>query len=476
MIQDVTASNNQRHWHSQCHPAVSKTSATRATFSLVNDTQYDNNDGPNNLFNHSWTTSWDLQARQPLLQGAGVTFNRIAGPSAQPGFRSTSGLLISRANYDISTFQFEQGLQQFVYEVIGKYWQLSVAYRNFDSIRSARDSALKNWNLTEARLTQGIIGGEADREAEAREQYYLFESQLAQALSGDSLSGEPGVLSAEADLRRLMGLPNSGDRIIRPIDEPISAAPVFEWEQLLDQALARRPEIAQQEIRIQQRELELIAAKNFLLPRLDAVAIYRKNGFGDDLLGGGPGRFSSAYKDLASGQHDEWETGLQLQIPIGYRQAHSGVRYAELNLRKAEEVLKEQKNQIALDLGNAFRQAEQVTTNSELLNHRLKAAHDTVNARKAAFDAGKGSFYELLDAQRRLAEAELAFHRSLVNIELAVEGINRESGMLLRHHLIYLGESAAEIKFYNPSRQTRRKQNRIPLDYRLDPTRLSKSN
>ena len=38
--------------------------------------------------------------------------------------------------------------------------------------------------------------------------------------------------------------------------------------------------------RIEQRELELIAARNWLLPRLDATGTYRWLGAGDDLIDG----------------------------------------------------------------------------------------------------------------------------------------------------------------------------------------------
>ena len=37
------------------------------------------------LFPSAWNTNVEVEARQPLLQGSGVEFNRIAGPSTTPG-------------------------------------------------------------------------------------------------------------------------------------------------------------------------------------------------------------------------------------------------------------------------------------------------------------------------------------------------------------------------------------------------------
>ena len=62
---------------------------------------------------------------------------------------------------------------------------------------------------------------------------------------------------------------------------------------------------------------------------------------------------------MASGEHNEWEMGLQLNVPIGFRQASSGVRNSELKLFRERAVLDEQEKQIIHDLGSAVRQTQQ---------------------------------------------------------------------------------------------------------------------
>ena len=93
-----------------------------------------------------------------------------------------------------------------------------------------------------------------------------------------------GVLLAERRLRLLMGLPPSDGKLIRPNDEPIAAKIDFDWNQVTREATTRRAELRRQKWQIRRRELELIASKNYLLPRLDAVGRYRWRGFGDDLF------------------------------------------------------------------------------------------------------------------------------------------------------------------------------------------------
>ena len=72
-----------------------------------------------------------------------------------------------------------------------------------------------------------------------------------------------------------MGIPISDGTLLRPVDELMMAKVVFDWNEVLVEALARRAELRQQQWRIQRGELRLAATRNFLLPRLDAVGRYR---------------------------------------------------------------------------------------------------------------------------------------------------------------------------------------------------------
>ncbi len=57
---------------------------------------------------------------------------------------------------------------------------------------------------------------------------------------------------------------------------------MFDWNEVHTEALMRSVELRQQKWRIKQRELELMASKNLLLPRLDVNARYRWLGLGDE--------------------------------------------------------------------------------------------------------------------------------------------------------------------------------------------------
>ena len=419
---------------------LQKVGARGTRYALRGNVIYDDNTRPSNLFRSSYTTLLELEARQPLLQGRGQLFNQVAGPNGQPGFRTTSGLLISRINNDISVVQFEQSVRDLVNEIITAYWQLHLAYHNTEALRDSTESAKETWKIVKTRYDEDLPGGEADKEAQAREQYYRFKARLVAALGTDDSGGSPGLLQAEANLRRLLNLPISDGLMLRPSDTPQVAEVTYDWESLVSTTVNQRAELREQSQRIKQRELELLASHHFVQPRLDAVGMYRNNGFGNTLGRSGNSPFDSALQTAADGLFDEWEFGVELNFPIGYRQGAAAVRNGRLQLERSRAVLREQQKQILHDLGSAVRQVDQSQVAIEIARNRLTAAEQTVAAREVAFEADAAAFDELLDAQQRLADARIAFDRESVTWAIASEGVSRESGGLLAQHGVFLNE------------------------------------
>ena len=138
----------------------------------------------------------------------------------------------------------------------------------------------------------------------------------------------------------MLGLPPNGPQLIRPATEPSTAKIVFPWQNVVNESFARRAELRRQKWLIKRVELELVASRNFLLPRLDAVALYRFRGLGDELISSpGPTGFESAYQNLTTGDYQEWDIGLQFNMPIGFRREYTALRNAELRLARERALL-----------------------------------------------------------------------------------------------------------------------------------------
>lgn len=449
-------------WQTQ----LSKTSATGTQFALKNYTQYDANNAPGNFVGSAFTTWYDIEARHPLLQGSGTRFNHLAGPNAVPGV--INGVVIARINSDIALADFEMGVRNFASDVENTYWDLYFAYRDLDAKLSSRNAALDTWRRIHALYERGRRGGEAEKEAQAREQYYRFEEEAQNALhgklvdgtrtnngsSGGTFRGTGGVYVVERRLRLLTGLPISDGRLIRPTEEPIKAPLTFDWDVCVQDSLENRAEIRRQKWQIKKREAELEANRNFLKPQLDLVGRYRWRGFGKDLFpNGGAGDFNNAMSDLTSGNFQEWQTGLELSFPIGFRQAYAAVRHSELQLSREKSVLREQERSVIFDLSNAVAEVDRAYALVETNMNRRMAAAEQVAAVQTAFEADNASLDSLLDAHRRQSDADVSYYRSLVEYQLAVKNVQLEKGTLLQYNEIFLSEGAWPSKAYRDAEE-----------------------
>ena len=435
---------------------LSKVAATGTAMNLRSTTVHDRNNRVSNLFGHLWETQLEAEIRQPLLQGAGIEFNRVAGPNGTPGMRFSNGVVIAQINNDISKVDFEIAVRRFVRDIESAYWQLFEAYYDFGAKQAMRDAAERTWKTVQAKYDRGMAGGEADKEAQARAQFYFYQDATFEALNGSNSA--PGVYQSERLLRNLMGLSVNDGRLLRPIDKVSDAPLLYDWDSLSGLALTRRAEIRRQKWKVKQEELRLKAARNFILPRLDALALYRVRGFGDDLAGNGPGRFSSAYQDFESLDHQEWEFGLQLDVPLGRRQAYAGLRHAELRLARERSVLREQELQVSHALGNVNARSAQTYASMVASRERLIATEQRVAATEVAFEADKVSLDLLLDAQERFGAAQSRYYQVVASYANAEASVRLNSGGLLASH---------GIKLQGDCPMTFRAKTPRSLDYRL---------
>jgi outer membrane protein TolC len=423
---------------------LSKTNATGGTVALTHNIDYELSNASFRQWPSAWSTNIVAQVRQPLLQGAGVQFNRIASPNSIPGFYN--GVLIARLRTDTALTEFEGAVRDLVRDTERAYWELYYAYRQLDTAIAGRDSALQTWRQVYAKFVVGGRGGSAQDEAQARQQYYLFRSAVEQALSN--------LYTTENHLRYIMGLAVTDGRLIRPADEPTTAKVTFDWYEIHAESLTRSVELRQQKWVVKQRELELIAAKNFLLPRLDAVAQYRWLGLGDQLIDPSnpidpdTQEPNNAFGSLTSGRYQEWQLGLQLNVPIGFRKEMAGVRNAQLNLARDRSVLQEQELELSHQLGNAVRELNDNYTVTGTQFNRRRSAEDEVNAVRAAYEQGVVTLDLLLLAQQRLAEAESAYFRSLVDYNEAIANVHYRKGSLLEYDGVCLAEGPWPAKAY----------------------------
>ncbi|NND97540.1 MAG: TolC family protein [Pirellulaceae bacterium] len=436
---------------------LSKRTPTGAQFAVRSVIDYDANNATGNLIDSAWQAQLHAEARQPLLQGAGLTFNRIAGPGATPG--AYNGVLIAKVNSDISNAKFEQNVRDYISDVVNAYWDLYFAYRDLDAKREAFERSRTTWQSYEAQKSSDRKSGAA--EALAREQFYRFEAELQDAIagklsqrtqvnnssSGGTFAGIGGVQASERRLRLLVGMPITDGMLLRPTDEPSSAPLIFDWDSISAEAIRLRTELQQQRLLVQRRRMELIAAKNFLMPSLDLVSIYRVRGLDKQLAG-----HNSAFGELGTLDYQEYEASLELKMPVGFRQGHLAVRHAKIQLARDQALLREQERQILHDLTAVVADCDRAYIQMQTNLNRYLAASDAFETLEASRSAGLPvNLEQMLDAQRRVSESQTRYFQSLAEYTVASKNVQYEKGTLLETTNLFIAGGGGSINFSLPS-------------------------
>ncbi|MFO1044205.1 MAG: TolC family protein [Planctomycetaceae bacterium] len=423
---------------------LTKTLATGGSFAVNHNWNYLSTNSPFVPISSNYTGTLQGVFTQPLWAGAGVEFTRIAGPP-RAGFGAitgvSQGVSIARINTDIDVADFELAVTQMVKDVEDLYWELYLAYRQFDAEVANRESVHRSWVEVKAKMDAGARGGSAADEAQARENYFDAQSRVETALST--------LFVTENQFRKYLGLPVNDGKIIRPADDPVEAEFVAQWESSVLDALTRRVELRRQKWQIKSLELQRKAAENVANPQLNFVSSYQLNGFGSNLISNSSATpYTSMYSVLGDGSLTGWTAGLQFSMPIGLRAARMQLHNTELQLIKARAGLAAQEQDITHDLAEAVQRIEAAYKIAKTQLDRKIAAVARVKATTAMYEAGatderrQGVTLDLvLRAQASSAAAEIAYFNSLIAYNKAITEFHWRRGMLLEIDGIHLSEA-----------------------------------
>jgi len=433
---------NYQQDQGQIDMSLSKKAATGTQFSLRNQTIYDqNNRGFGRALPSDWYTAIEGEVNHPLLRGNGTMVNRIP-------------LLLARINTDVSVAMFESAVRNMVLDIENTYWDLYTAYRNLEAAKIARDSAQVTWKIAYEKMVGGIETAQA--EAQAQEQYFFFQAQVETAWND--------LLKAEQSMRWLMGLSPTDGRVIRPSDEPAQAKVVFDWQQSHEEALIRSVELRQQKWSIKRRELELKLARHNTLPQVNLVAMYRWLGYGDQLIGSRNGLDfvapdSNAVEGLTSGNYQEFRVGIDIRPPkFGARAEFAALRNAELNLKRDVARLEDMELNTSHLLTTAMKGLDYTHRQAQLHYNRWAISKKEVDSAVALYRGGKTTLDQVLQSQRRHAQAQTDYYRALGSYSKAIADVHYRKGSLLNYNDIHLSEGQWPDKAYDDAMERARQR------------------
>jgi hypothetical protein len=236
--------------------------------------------------------------------------------------------------------------------------------------------------------------------------------------------------------------------------------------------LVRSAELRQQKWVVKRNELELIYARNQVLPQLDVGALYRWVGVGDELIRADrngldfPAVGSNAFDVLTGGRFQEFAFFLNFQMPVGVRSALSGVRRAQLALAQSKERLKDMELNTSHLLATAVRNMDSNYWLAQSHFNRMVASRKEVEATFAQVEVEYKTLDIVLDAQRRRAQAQFDFYRALCDYNKSIAEVQFRKGSLLEYNNICLAEGPwTEKAYWDALERARERDASYSLDY-----------
>jgi outer membrane protein TolC len=432
-------------------------------------TQYQNLTRPPtgfNVTNPAYSPQLTFGFEQPLIRDWGVDINQVIptlAPAAglgvasqlaaavngrRPGLLQTAneGILISRIRFDQSRADFERHVAYMLVNVETAYWTLYGSYVDLYSKEQALRQAYETWRISKAKYEAGSIN--ITSFAQTRGQYEKFR--------GDRLQSLDQVLENERTLRALLGLPIEDGKRIIPVDTPTVAPYLPDWESALRDAMELRPELVLAREELKAKQLQVQAQLNFMKPDLRSFANYAVNGLGDRLDGsgsrvdnGGVVRSDNALRDLASDHFTNWTVGLQLTVPLGYRQESAALRQARLSLAQSFWQLRDMELRSQRFLAAAYRE---VGANYDIIKARRAsriAYAEELEGRFKEFISGKATQQQgaggavvdfLLQAQTDWTTALSAEYVAIQQYNISLARFEFARGTMLKHDSVVIQE------------------------------------
>ncbi|MFP6624351.1 MAG: TolC family protein, partial [Myxococcota bacterium] len=355
----------------------------------------------------------------------------------------------SAAAYDGSRENFRADLMNVVQFIETAYWDLVAQSQ---AVRVARKSLETARSLLDQTQTQYEVGVksrvevvEAEAGAAAREFDLIRASNRHQKAQDDLIDAVFGT--------RL----TAGSRLsIEPADDPENYVHYdIDTEDAANEALAKRPELAEAQAAIEQQQLKLKFAKNQRLPQLDLRASYGASGrrgegvytesrFGSitgETTGDNVGDTFNDYWTNRGGE--DLQVGAVFSIPLGNVSARHNVSKSALALRKAKTQLTRLRQDIILQVREEARNLASAQEGIEAAERRRIAAAEQLRAEQVRLEYGESTPFKVLEKEQDLVEAENEKIGALFTYRKSVIDLHRARGTILEARNIVVDQAAA---------------------------------
>ncbi len=394
---------------------------------------------PFQAFSSQFNSSFRAQATQHLLQGFGFAPN-------------TRFIRIAKNNREISDIAFRWQITTTVDQIENMYWDLVYAYENVRVQKEQLAFGQKTLSDTQKQVDIGTLAPIEVVRAQstvANNQQSLTVAltnlQLQQLLMKNALSRtlvDPVLADAEVVPTSTMELP--------------AQEPIVPIQDLINDALSHRPELAEQRINLTNTDISNKAIRSSLLPTVDLFAYYQGSGLGGSLnaqylCSVSPSQcapqstpttsYSSTLGQLFDSTAPDKGVGLQLSIPLRNRAAQADQVRGELEHRQSQIRLQQVENQVRIEVRNAQFSVQQNRASVDSAQAAANFARESLNAEQKKYALGASTSTAVLQNQAAMTQAEVTLVSAKAAYEKSEIEFDRAVGVLLEHAGIILADA-----------------------------------
>lgn len=391
---------------------------------------------PANVLNPYTSGFIDFYVTQNVLQGWGIAVNN-------------RNIRVAKNNMKVTDLQVKLQVITTISAALNLYWDLVSFNEDLRIKQQALQTAEKLYEDNKKQVALGTLSAiEVTRAAAevsaAKENVLLAQTNVAQqeTVLKNALSRN-GVASPWLDDVHIVPL----DRVQVPEKEDLKPT-----AELIQQALANRPELEKTRINIQSSIINLGGTRNFLLPTLQAFAEFTNNALAGDPNALSNGSAGAPYPGFVGGygslvgqifrrNYPNYSVGFSLNIPFRNRQAQADYVADQLALRQGELQLQRAISQVRVDVKNAVIGLQQARARYETAAATRVLAQQTLDAEQKRFQFGESSITLIVQAQRDLALDQSAEVQAMANYTHARIAFDQAVGQTLDKNGISMQEA-----------------------------------
>lgn len=369
-----------------------------------------------NQFNSEYETNMTLSFTQSLLRNFGPDVNK-------------TDIFIAQNNKAISEETFRERVMGIISDVQNIYWELVFRIEDLKAKQ-------KSLALAQEFLERGKIQVEAGTLAPL--EIVQGEARVAQR-EEDVIVAESAIKDAEDRLKRVLNIPKTSDAwdfSIVPKDKPSFDIKEVSLPESIKEAFEFRPDYARAKKNLESTKIQLRFAKNQLLPRLDFVASGGYNGL--------EGNLGNSFDDITDKENPLWSLGVEVEIPIGNREARSQHTRRRLELQQIKMDIKNLEQQIIEDVRNAVRQIKTDIKRVNATKSSRILAEKQLEVEERKLEVGMSTAFFVLDFQQQLATALSNEAKAITDYNKSLVNFYRTLGTTLEKNNIVLKDKKSK--------------------------------